>query len=108
MSETRDEGFVLHSDAKDIANIWEFIAEDSSLAARRVGEDILDAIHLVPFPHQGHRRLDVTSRPLRFITARNYLIVYAPDESPLLVIAAIHGRRSPRVIAAMLRDREPE
>jgi hypothetical protein len=37
-----------------------------------------------------------------------YLIVYAPDESPLLVIAAIHGRRSPRVIAAMLRDREPE
>jgi plasmid stabilization system protein ParE len=110
MSETRDEGFVLHSEAaKDIANIWEFIAEGSPLAARRVREDILDAIHrLVSFPNQGQRRPDLTSRPLRFISVRNYLIVYAPDERPLVVIAVIHGRRSTRVIAAMLRGREPE
>lgn len=110
MSETHDEGFVLHPEAaQDITNLWEFIAEDNPLAARRVRKDILDAIRrLVPFPHQGHQRPDLTSRPLRFITARNYLIAYAPGESPLLVIAVIHGSRSPRVMAAILRSREPE
>jgi hypothetical protein len=28
---------------------------------------------LVPFPYQGHRRPDLTSRPLRFTTAGNFL-----------------------------------
>lgn len=40
---------------------------------------MIDAIEatieaLVPFPHQGHRRPDLTERPLRFTTAGNYLI----------------------------------
>jgi plasmid stabilization system protein ParE len=101
-------GFALHPlAAQDITDIWEFIAEDNPLAARRVREDILDAIRaLVPFPHQGHRRPDLTSRPLRFKTVRDYLIAYAPDEHPLLVIAVLHGRRSPRVMAAILRTRD--
>jgi toxin ParE1/3/4 len=101
---TIDWGFELHQGALDIAGIWEFIAKDNPLAARRVREDIAEAIRgLVPFPHQGHHRTDLTSRPLRFQTTSNYLISYAPDEKPLLVIAVLHGRRSPRVIAAILR-----
>jgi len=85
----------------------EFIAESNPLAARRVREDILDAIRaLVPFPHQGHRQTDLTFRPLRFKTVREYLIAYAPDEHPLLAIAVLHGRRSPRVMAAILRARD--
>ena len=61
---------------------------------------------LVPFPHQGHRRTDLTSRPVRFQTVRKYLIAYAPEEKPLLVLAILHGRRSPRVVAAILRGRD--
>jgi hypothetical protein len=52
------------------------------------------------------RRPDLTSRPLRFKLVRDYLITYAPDESPLWVIAVLHARRSSRVMAAILRDRE--
>jgi plasmid stabilization system protein ParE len=75
-------------------------------SARRVREDILDAIRkLVPFPNQGNCRTDLTSRPLRFQTVGNYLIAYAPEEKPLLVVGVLHGRRSPRVIAAILRGR---
>jgi len=87
--------------------MWEFLTEANPQAARWVREDILDAIRaLVPFLHQGHRRTDVTSRPLRFKTVRDYLIAYAPDEHPLLVLAVLHGRRNPRVMAAILRARE--
>jgi len=83
------------------------VAEDKLDAADRVREDIYKAIgKLVPFPHPGHRRPDLTSGPLRFITVRSYLIAYAPDEDPLLVVAVMHGSRSPRVRAAILRGRE--
>jgi antitoxin ParD1/3/4/toxin ParE1/3/4 len=93
---SEQQGFDLHPlAAQDITDIWEFIAQDSPLAARRVREDILDAIRaLVPFPHQGHRRTDLTSRPLRFKRVRDFLIAYAPDERPLWVVAVIHGSRN--------------
>jgi len=100
--------FVLHPEAaRDVTEIWEFIAKDNTLAAGRVREEILGAVRkLTAFPKQGHTRPDLTSRPLRFHNVRNYLVAYAPDEIPLLVIAVVHGRRSPRIIAAMLRARE--
>jgi plasmid stabilization system protein ParE len=103
-----EQGFALHPlAAQDITDIWEFIAEDSPLAARRVREEILSTLRrLIRFPHQGHRRPDLTSRPLRFIMVRDYLIAYAPDEIPLWVVAVMHGRRNPRVMAAILRARE--
>jgi plasmid stabilization system protein ParE len=89
-----EQGFALHPGAaQDITDIWEFIVEDNPLAARRVREDILDAVReLVPFPHQGHKRPDLTTKPLRFQTIRNYIIAYAPDEKPLVVLAVLHGR----------------
>ena len=101
-------GFVLHPDAlTDLTEIWEYIATDNLDAADRVLEEIRDAIRaLVPFPQVGHIRSDLTSRPLRFHPIRNFLIAYAPDEQPLLVLAVLHGRRNPRVIAALLRTRE--
>jgi len=103
-----EQGFTLHPEAaQDITDIWEFIAEDNPPAAGRIRQEILDAIRgLVRFPHQGHRRPDLTSQPLRFHVLRRYLIAYAPDERPLLVLAVFDGRRHPRVLAAILRGRE--
>jgi plasmid stabilization system protein ParE len=103
-----DQGFKLHPEAaRDITDIWEYIARENPLAAGRVREEILDAIRkLVPFPHQGHKRPDLTSLPLRYQIVRDYIIAYAPEERPLLVIAVLHGRRNPRVIAAILSGRK--
>jgi plasmid stabilization system protein ParE len=66
---TPEPGFALHPlAAQDIADIWEYIAEDNPQAARHVREEIHSTIRgLVPFPRRGHRRLDLTSHPLRFI-----------------------------------------
>ncbi len=101
-------GFILHPEAyDDLDDIWEFIARDNPDAADHLREEIYEAIRaLVPSPHMGHRRPDLTSRPLRFWSVRGYLIAYAPDEKPLLIVTVIHGSRNPRVMAAILRDRE--
>ncbi len=101
-------GFVLHPDAlTDLTEIWEYIAAENSGAADRVLEEIHQAIRaLVPFPQLGHSRPDLTSRPIRFHPVRELLIAYAPDEKPLVVLAIIHGRRNPRVMAALLRGKE--
>jgi toxin ParE1/3/4 len=100
-------GHALHPEAyTDLDEIRGYIADDNPDAADRVITEIFDAIRaLVPFPGQGHSRPDFTARPLRFIRVRDYLIAYAPDEKPLWV-AVMHGRRSPRVMAAILRGRE--
>jgi len=101
-------GHALHPEAYgDLDDIRGYIAQQDPDAADRVITEIFDAIRaLAPFPYKGHRRPDLTSRPLRFILVRDYLIAYAPDENPLWVIAVIHGRRNPRVMAAILRSRD--
>jgi plasmid stabilization system protein ParE len=101
-------GYALHPEAfTDIDDIRERIAEDNADAADRVVTEIFDGIRgLVAFPYQGYRRPNLTSRPLRFKLVREYVVAYAPEKKPLWVVAVFHGRRSPRVIAAILRGRE--
>jgi len=101
-------GYDFHPEAAvDLDDIWDFIAEDNLDGADKVIADILASIDaLVPFPNRGHKRPDLTSRPLRFISARGYLIAYAPEEKPLWVVAVMHGRRNPRIMAAILKGRE--
>lgn len=101
-------GYGFHPEARaDLEDIWEYIVSDNLDAADRVIAEILAAIRaLVPFPSQGHLRPDLTSQPLRFIQLHKYLIAYAPDQSPLWIVAVLHGRRSPRLMAAILKGRE--
>jgi plasmid stabilization system protein ParE len=107
---TLSSGFALHPKAfEDLDEIRSFLAQQNPDAADRVISEIFDIVRsvLVPFPNSGHRRPDLTSRPLRFfVVTRQYLIVYAPSEMPLWILAVMDGRRSPRVMAAILRGRE--
>jgi plasmid stabilization system protein ParE len=63
-------GYALHPEAlTDLEDIREYVAEDNPDAADRMITEIFDAIRaLVAFPNQGHRRPNLTSRPLRFQT----------------------------------------
>jgi plasmid stabilization system protein ParE len=100
--------YALHPEAlADLDDIRDYIAQGNPDAADRVMAEIFDTLRgLVPFPHQGHRRPDLSSRPLRFPLVREYLIAYAPEEQPLWVVAVMHGRRSPCIMVAILRGRE--
>ena len=101
-------GYALHLEAlADLDEIRQYIADDNPDAADRVITEIFDGIRaLIPFPDEGYRRPNLTSRQLRFGLIREYVIAYSPVEKPLWVVAGFHGRRSPRVIAAILRGRE--
>jgi plasmid stabilization system protein ParE len=101
-------GYAFHPEAfADLDEIWAYIAHDNIDAA----DDLLGDMHaalrtLAASPHIGHRRPDLTARPLRFHVVRDaYVIAYAPDEDPLWVVAVLHGRRNPRLMAAILRAR---
>jgi plasmid stabilization system protein ParE len=99
--------YAFHPEARaDLDEIWEFIRSDNLDAADRVIAEILSAISgAAHFPGQGHKRPDLTQRPVRFLLVREYLIAYAADEEPLWVVAILHGRRSPRLMASILRGR---
>lgn len=75
-------GYDFHPKALgDLDEIWDFIRADN---------------------------LDAADRDCRNLGSHSceYLIAYAPDQKPLWVVAIMHGRCSPRVMAAILRTRE--
>jgi plasmid stabilization system protein ParE len=101
-------GYALHPEAfSDLDGIRAYIAQDNPDARQPGDHGIFDEMRaLVAFPNQGYRRPNLTSRPLRFKLVREYVISYAPEKRPLWVVAVFHGRRSPRLMAAILRGRE--
>jgi len=77
-------GYAFHPDAfADLDEIWEYIAQDNVDAADRVLADIHSTLTtLAGAPQIGHRRPDLTTRPLRFHVARDeYPIAYALPRS---------------------------
>jgi antitoxin ParD1/3/4/toxin ParE1/3/4 len=105
---TAERGSALHPlAAQDITEIWKYIAADNPLAARRVREEIHSAIRaLVPFPRQGRERPDLTSRALRFILVREYLIALCAGGKAVVGCRG-HARKAQSAgMAATLRARE--
>jgi plasmid stabilization system protein ParE len=100
--------FDLHPEATgDLDAILEYINTFNSSAAVRLLDDFFAKFDsLTKMPRQGFRRPDLTARPLRFTIVENYLVAYIPDRDPLWIVAVIDGRRNPRVIASILRERE--
>lgn len=87
--------------------IGDYIAVDNPRAAAKLINEFYEVFHsLARSPRQGHRRPNLTSRALLFIVVRQYLVAYAPDENPPLVVAILHGRRSPNAIRVILEQRQ--
>jgi plasmid stabilization system protein ParE len=79
----------------DLFEIWAYIAADNPDAADRLEHEILAICQkLASRPGVGHKRLDLTSRPVLFYTVRaTYLIVFDPDTAPLRILRILHGAR---------------
>jgi antitoxin ParD1/3/4/toxin ParE1/3/4 len=89
--------------SQDLTEIYEYIAQDNVDAADRVREELLEAMRgLAEMPGKGHRRMDLTRRPVLFWTVRSYQIIYKPGTRPMEIAAVLHGKRH---IRRILRER---
>jgi toxin ParE1/3/4 len=92
--------FVLSEPAAgDLRDIYDYIAADDPVAARRVLEDIRTAMHrLADHPGLGHLRDDLADEALRVWTVYTYLVIYRPDARPLQVVRVLSGYRDIAVL----------
>jgi plasmid stabilization system protein ParE len=80
--------------ARDIREIWAYIAKDSIKAARRVRLEIVDACQRIARnPRVGHSREDLTDKPVLFWPAGSYLIIYNPARKPVEIVRVVHAAR---------------
>ena len=88
-------GYRLTVEARaNIEEICAFIAEDSINAAVRISEALERAFEqLAATPEIGHKREDLTARPVKFWSVYSYLVMYDPASVPLTIIAVLHGAR---------------
>ncbi len=88
-------GYLVSPEANgDIFAIWRWIAKDSVELADRVDTELHDVFEaLARMPRLGHRREDLTLRPVLFFPLYSYLIVYQPDVNPIRIIAVLRGTR---------------
>jgi antitoxin ParD1/3/4/toxin ParE1/3/4 len=87
--------------ARDIEAIWEYLARDNVRAARRVRLGLLAACRrLAQHPGLGHRREDLTDKPVLFWPVYAYLIIYNPATKPLEIVRIVHGAQDlPRLLS---------
>jgi antitoxin ParD1/3/4/toxin ParE1/3/4 len=57
---------------------------------------------LAEMPGAGHRRADLTDRPVLFYKIYSYLVIYTPETQPLQILGVLHGRRN---VAHILKQR---
>lgn len=100
-------GLALHPQViEDLDAIHAEIFRVDPVAAGEALDKLVAALDsLSRMPLKGDRRPDLTSHPLRFKMIGEYLVAYMPERETLWIVAVIDRRRSPRVIAAILRPR---
>ena len=88
---------------EDLFEIWQYIALQSEDAANRVQSEFYEMFGaLARMPRLGHRRKDLTRRPVLFFSLYSYLIVYQPDVDVIRIMAVVHGRRD---VKRVLKER---
>ena len=87
----------------DIEGIIGHLGSDNPKVAERFEDDLYDAFgHLAANPHLGHKRSDLTNRPVFFLTVKrfSYVIIYKKS-SPVEILRVVHWHRD---ITSLLLD----
>jgi antitoxin ParD1/3/4 len=87
----------------DLFVIWSRIAEDSVDLANRIDWEFHALFtSLGHMPRQGHKREDLTKRPVLFFPLYSFLVVYQPDLKPIRIMAVLRGSRN---VKRILKER---
>lgn len=80
--------------ARDLSDIWEYLAQDNIQIADQTLTDLEKAMRrLARRPGIGHLREDLADRRHKFFLVHSYLIVYRMATKPLQVIRVLHAAR---------------
>jgi toxin ParE1/3/4 len=83
----------------DLAEIIEYISRRSPQNAIKVFDELHNAMRkLARMPGMGHRREDLTDRPLLFWPVHSYLVVYRRDRDPIEIVHIVHGARDLKAV----------
>ena len=78
----------------DLDEIWLYIATDNVRAADRVIDKIYETTYLLAEnPGMGHKREDLTDKPVRFWNVYNYLIIYKAETRPIEIARVLNASR---------------
>ena len=78
----------------DLQEIWRYIAQDNSVAADRVEAELyMEFERLARNPNIGHKRDDITKKPVRFWSLYSYQIIYDASSEPLQILRILSGYR---------------
>lgn len=79
---------------QDAGEIVSYIARENTTAAYRFLDELYDAMNLLASnPQMGHKREDITTKPVRFWPFKwHYLIIYK-DCSPVEIVRVLSGYR---------------
>jgi plasmid stabilization system protein ParE len=85
---------------QDLQELWDYIATENLDAADRMIDTLFAAFErLAAMPGLGHRREDLTDRPLRFWTVDTSLVLYRAERTPIEIVAVTRGGRDiPRLL----------
>jgi plasmid stabilization system protein ParE len=79
---------------QDLQELWDYIATENLDVADRVIDTLFVAFErLAAMPGLGHKREDLTDRPLRFWAVDAYLVIYRAERTPIEIVAVTRGGR---------------
>ncbi|MGP8244661.1 MAG: type II toxin-antitoxin system RelE/ParE family toxin [Bryobacteraceae bacterium] len=79
----------------DLRQIWRYLLGEAGLAiANRIQGELVDAFEgLADIPGKGHKRPDLTSRDVLFLSVYEYMIVYR-RATIVEIVAVLYGKRN--------------
>jgi plasmid stabilization system protein ParE len=86
--------------SRDLTTILEYLlAEAGARVALNLESRMLDVFRrLAMYPALGHRRSDLSSKAVFFVTVSRYLVVYRVEIKRIVVIAILDGSRDVKAI----------
>jgi plasmid stabilization system protein ParE len=96
--------FIVAPEAEDdLQQIWRHLLREAGLqVANRIQAELVDAFEaLADLSGTGHRRPDLTSRDVFFLSVYQYMIAYRKAEV-VEIVAVLHGKRN---LKSLLRKR---
>lgn len=79
---------------QDIDEIVTYIAQDNPLASLHLLENIYESMDILAInPKIGHRREDLTDKPVRFWPFKGHYLIIYKDCSPIEIVRILSGYR---------------